>query len=240
MDEYILVQDGGLVANACCMKEMVSIHNFEIQPDKYGVFLIAAMLTDLNIVPTLGNNFDECLNCDQFGAWNKENAIQVVDIPEYGYNAIRDTATVSYFREAKRRRIHHELEPSLTKKKYNIGDTIGIYIHKVDITNTDSKLLPCKILEVIQIQSIRFSLRIVFIGYLDIFPLFSPRDIFIINELTMISANVMYNNYSATGKNNNVSFKCLVYRTRCDSSDNVCLDFITDVILYVALCIFDK
>jgi hypothetical protein len=29
-----------------------------------------------------------------------------------------------------------------------IGDTVGIRIHKVDRTNTDSNILPCKVLEV--------------------------------------------------------------------------------------------
>jgi hypothetical protein len=28
------------------------------------------------------------------------------------------------------------------------GDTVGIRIHKVDRTNTDSNILPCKVLEV--------------------------------------------------------------------------------------------
>jgi hypothetical protein len=51
-------------------------------------------------------------------------------------------------REAKRRRVRHESEPSFIRKTYSIGDTVGIRIHKVDRTNTDSNILPCKVLEI--------------------------------------------------------------------------------------------
>ena len=51
-------------------------------------------------------------------------------------------------REAKRRRVRHESEASFIRKTYSIGDTVGIRIHKVDRTNTDSNILPCKFLEV--------------------------------------------------------------------------------------------
>ena len=36
----------------------------------------------------------------------------------------------------------------LSEKTYSIGDTVGIRIHKVDRTKTDSNILPCKVLEV--------------------------------------------------------------------------------------------
>jgi hypothetical protein len=45
-------------------------------------------------------------------------------------------------REAKRRHVRHESEPSFIRKTYSIGDTVGIRIHKVDRTNTDSNILP--------------------------------------------------------------------------------------------------
>ena len=36
----------------------------------------------------------------------------------------------------------------LSEKTYSIGDTVGIRIHKVDRANTDSNILPCKVLEI--------------------------------------------------------------------------------------------
>ena len=51
-------------------------------------------------------------------------------------------------RKAKRIHVRHESEPSFIRKTYSIGDTVGIRIHKVDRTNTDSNISPCKVLEV--------------------------------------------------------------------------------------------
>ena len=36
----------------------------------------------------------------------------------------------------------------LSEKHILFGDTVGIRIHKVDRTNNDSSILPCKVLEV--------------------------------------------------------------------------------------------
>jgi hypothetical protein len=43
-------------------------------------------------------------------------------------------------------------------EKHSIGDTVGIRIHKVDRTNTDSNILPCKVLEIK--KSNRFQIRL--------------------------------------------------------------------------------
>ena len=50
--------------------------------------------------------------------------------------------------ETKRRRIGHESAPSFVRKHYSIGDTVGIQIHKVDRAHTDSKILPCQVLDI--------------------------------------------------------------------------------------------
>jgi hypothetical protein len=55
---------------------------------------------------------------------------------------------MNYMWGAKRRRVRHESGPSFIRKTYSIGDTVGMRIHKVDRTNTDSNILPLKVLEV--------------------------------------------------------------------------------------------
>ena len=57
-------------------------------------------------------------------------------------------------REAKRRRVRHESEPSFIGETYSIGDTVGIRIHKVDRTNTESNILPCKVNKVTDSKSV--------------------------------------------------------------------------------------
>ena len=89
-----------------------------------GVFLVTTMLTDLNIKPTIGNNFDEFLSSDQFVAWELQDTIKIVDLPESRHNSICDTATMNYMWEAKRRRVRHESGPSFIRKTYSIGDTV--------------------------------------------------------------------------------------------------------------------
>jgi hypothetical protein len=63
----------------------------------------------------------------------------------------------NYMQEAKRRRVRHESEPSFIGETYSIGDTVGIRIHKVDRTNTESSILPCKVLEVKKVFIFIFS-----------------------------------------------------------------------------------
>ena len=66
-----------------------------------------------------------------------------------GHNVIRDSATVEYMQEAKRRRIRHETEPLVIKKTvYAVGNTVGIKIHTVARSNMDSNIPPCKILDI--------------------------------------------------------------------------------------------
>ena len=48
---------------------MTSLHGYDINSDRNGVFLVTTMLTDLNIKPTIVNNFDEFLSSDQCVAW---------------------------------------------------------------------------------------------------------------------------------------------------------------------------
>ena len=52
--------------------------------------------------------------------------MKIVDLPESRHNSIRDTATMNYMGEAKRRRVRHESEPSFIGETYSIGDTVGI------------------------------------------------------------------------------------------------------------------
>ena len=64
------------------MTDMTSVHGYDINSDRNGVFLVTTMLTDLNIKPTIGNNFDEFLSSDQFVAWELQDTMKIVDLPE--------------------------------------------------------------------------------------------------------------------------------------------------------------
>ena len=69
-----------------------------------------------------------------------------------------------------------------------------------------------------------------FISNLDIFPLISPSDIVSLNKLSLILKII-----------GQCDFKYLMtcHQTHCDTSDNVCLDFKTAVILYLSNSCFN-
>ena len=126
-EEYVLVQDGLPIAKAFHMTDMTSVHGYDIHSDRNCVFLVTSMLTGLNIKPIIGNNFDEFLSSDQFVAWELQDTMKKLDLPESRHNSICDTAKfMNYMREAKRRRVRHESEPPFIRTTYSIGDTVGI------------------------------------------------------------------------------------------------------------------
>lgn len=65
---------------------------------------------------TVGNNLDDCLNCNHFVDCNIENNIQIVLIfLNQGTMRSRVPQQSMYLREAKRRRIRHESVTILTQ-----------------------------------------------------------------------------------------------------------------------------
>ena len=62
----------------------------------------------MNINPHIGKHFDEFLSSDQFVAWELHDTMKIVDLPESRHNSIRDTATMNYMREVKRRHVRYE------------------------------------------------------------------------------------------------------------------------------------
>ena len=53
---------------------------------------------------------------------------------------IHGTATVNYMRQAKCRRIRYKSTPSIIRKHFTVGDTVGIKIHKEDRPNSDTNI----------------------------------------------------------------------------------------------------
>ena len=115
-EEFVLVEDGLPIAKAFHMMDMTSLHGYDINSDRNGVFFVTTILTDLNIKPTISNNFDELLSSDQFVAWEIQDTMKIVDLSESRHNSICDTATMNYIREAKRRGVRHESELSFIRK----------------------------------------------------------------------------------------------------------------------------
>ena len=71
---------------------------------------------------------------------NNSPSSEDVDTPR---QKIRKVATDNYLKAANKQQVNSDAN-RLTKE-YCVGDTVGISIHEVDRTNTDARLLPCKV-----------------------------------------------------------------------------------------------
>ena len=64
------------------------------------------------------------------------------------HKAVRLEAQKSYLKAVAAQRNRHNIQVTTFVKDYAVGDTVGIKIHRADRTNTDARLLPCKVMEV--------------------------------------------------------------------------------------------
>ena len=64
------------------------------------------------------------------------------------HKAVRLEAQRSYLKAAAAQRNRHQIKVNEFVKDYAVGDTGGVKIHTADRTNTDARLLPCKVMEV--------------------------------------------------------------------------------------------
>ena len=82
----------------------------------------------------------------QIVTWPQHDLLH--DDPETPHAKSRKQATASYLSSARRPATRHQNQCKKTQKVFQVGDTVGIKIHNVDRTNTDSRILPCKVLKV--------------------------------------------------------------------------------------------
>ncbi len=68
-------------------------------------------------------------------------------LAEFPHTTIRRKAADVYLARATRQQVAHKVHLQSLWEKCNVGDFVGLKIDKVDRTNTDPKLLPCKIIE---------------------------------------------------------------------------------------------
>ena len=73
--------------------------------------------------------------------------IPFVESPRTTHNIIRKSATDNYLNVANKKMIKYQQNVINETENFNVNDCIGIRIHTVDRTNTDTKLLPCLIVE---------------------------------------------------------------------------------------------
>ncbi|CAH1258983.1 KRBA2 [Branchiostoma lanceolatum] len=144
--DYHLLHGTRIVAVGTEVQGQEIVHGHTIDPQHQAVFQLTNV-TDPTHVPTSGNPFDEPLAEGQFVTWEKEHTT-VVEEPDTPHGKIRKIATSNYLKAANRQQINFDAKVKGLVKDYSLGDTVGVRISEVDRTNTDPRLVPCKVLEV--------------------------------------------------------------------------------------------
>ncbi|CAH1264333.1 KRBA2 [Branchiostoma lanceolatum] len=144
--DYHLLHGARIVAAGTEILDRETVHGQTIDRQHQAVFQLTT-ITDPTHVPTPGNPFDEPLDVGQFIIWETQQTIPV-DHPDTPHGKVRKIATSNYLKAANRQQKNFDAKVKKLIKHYSLGDTVGIRINEVDRTNTDQRLIPCKVLEV--------------------------------------------------------------------------------------------
>ena len=101
---------------------------------------------DMAYIPTSNNPHEEPLSKGQFISWPLVDLLENTET-DTPHDKVRIEARTNYLQTAQQQNIRHQNLTRSQQKDLNVFDTVGIKINNVDLTNTDAKILPCKILE---------------------------------------------------------------------------------------------
>lgn len=82
----------------------------------------------------------------QFVAWPHADLLDDTNLTT-AHAKVRRTARTAYMETARRQQDRHVKQTQRLHKEYAVGQTVGVRISSVDRTNTDGKLIPCKVLK---------------------------------------------------------------------------------------------
>lgn len=144
--EHHLLHRTRIVAAGTEIPQQETVHGQTIDPQHQSVFQLTSVI-DPTHRPSFGNPFDEALAVGQYVIWEMEKT-KPVDDTDTPHGKIRRVATDNYLKAANRQQVNYDGKVHHLMKYYTPGDTVGIRINEVDRTNTDPRILPCKVLEV--------------------------------------------------------------------------------------------
>ena len=108
---------------------------------------------------TTGENdsFEEPLHAGQFVAWKLDELSEEIDM-ETPHRKICQQGRDNYLETPMCSQIQYTNLNRQVFQDYNVGDVVGIKIHQADRTNTDAKLLSCKVLSIDSSKSTPYQL----------------------------------------------------------------------------------
>ena len=232
---YELIHDHQVVATGVQQPNRQELHGRPINQKTHTVIEITSVL-DESLMTSENNPFEEPLEVGQFVAWKTDDLSEDIDI-ETPHRKIRKEARENYLETARRSQIQYTNHNQQVFKDYSVGDVVGIKIHQVDRTNTDAKLLPCKVLSIDTSKSTPYRLycatgilktRYTSVDLVNMkqihFPALEAVDPETLDETTVIQASRENGRYTAAPSGSVCSCKgsCITNRCRCKKANIKC------------------
>lgn len=121
------------------------VHGVKVTKTTHAVFSVDEVFVPTH-VPTIANPMNEPLEVGQFVLWKRTATVQ----NEEGNTAHKEKRLVArnnYLKAARRQDTRYQKKVKDVTQSFQNGHTVGVKIHSADRTNTDVRLLTCKILE---------------------------------------------------------------------------------------------
>ena len=232
---FELLQDHQVVATGVQQPNRLQLHGQEIDQNTHTVIEITSVIGS-DLATGENNPFEEPLQVGQFVAWKLDELSEEMDM-ETPHRKIRKQARDNYLETARHSQIQYTNQNRQVFQDYNVGDVVGIKIHQADRTNTDAKLLPCKVLSIDSSKSTPYQLYcasgILKTRYTSVdlvsmqqvrFPALEEVDPDTLGETTVIQASRENGRWTAAPSGSVCSCKgsCITNRCRCKKAQLKC------------------
>ena len=141
--EHLLLHDGNAVAKGSPVVNQKMLHGHTFNQTTHVVVEISSVI-DEDFEPDELNPYEETLAVRQYVLWSRDSMIED-DLDEGPHKRVRLEARDQFLKTAQKQRHRHENNVQHIRKEFKEGDTVGIKIADVDRTNTDARILPCKV-----------------------------------------------------------------------------------------------
>ncbi|KAK7091747.1 hypothetical protein V1264_009390 [Littorina saxatilis] len=142
--QYLLLSENHIVGAGTEHTNIPSVNGMKVNPHEHAVMSVDQVF-DPACVPTEGNPMQEPLEVGQFVLWRRSAVVE--NEASAVHRDKRLAARRNFLTAARRQESRYQKKLNDVTKSFSEGNTVGVKIHSADRTNTDVRLLTCKVLE---------------------------------------------------------------------------------------------
>ena len=146
---HVVLHQGTVLAHGLEVPNRSTIHGEEVTINQR-VFEVTEVHST-GYIPIVSNPFLEPLQIGQFTAWDLQDTSPMTEA-DTPHEKTRKVATINYMKTVRKQQVEYSRHLQ-ARKTYKKGDTVGVRVHEADRSNTDAKILPCKVAEVKAVAS---------------------------------------------------------------------------------------